>query len=78
MARLEPLRDPEDPELKQIYQQMTESQGFVHNVFATMAHHKDIFLGFLGMVDSVSKMKLDRRLLELAYLKTSMLNQCHY
>lgn len=78
MARLEPLRDPEDPELKQIYQQMIESRGVVSNVLATMAHHKDIFLGFWSFVGVLSKMKLDRRLLELAYLKTSMLNQCHY
>jgi hypothetical protein len=78
MARLEPLRDPQDPELKQIYQQMTESGGAVPNLLATMAHHKDIVLGFWSMVGFVNKMKLDRRLLELAYLKTSMLNQCHY
>jgi hypothetical protein len=78
MARLEPLRDPDDPQLKQIYEQMTAAFGAVPNVLATMAHHKDIFLGFWSFIVTMGKMKLDRRLLELGYLKTSMLNECHY
>ena len=78
MVRLEPLRDPEDPELKQIYAQMKAAFGAVPNVLATMAHHKEIFLGFWSFVGTMGRMRLDRRLLELAYLKTSMLNECHY
>jgi len=78
MARLQPLREPEDPELKQIYQQMTAAFGAVPNALSTMAHHKEIFLGLWGFISAMGKATLDRRLLELAYLKTSMLNECHY
>ncbi len=76
--RLEPLRDPQDPELRQIYEQMKASFGAVPNALSTMAHHKEIFMGLWGFLSAMGKAGLDRRLLELAYLKTSLLNECHY
>jgi alkylhydroperoxidase family enzyme len=79
MARLQPLRNPDDPELRQLYEQMSASLGAVPNVLATMAHHKEIFIGLWGFMTAVNRSAaLDRRLLELAYLKTSLINQCHY
>jgi hypothetical protein len=78
MVRLEPLRDPEDPELKKIYEQMKASFGAVPNALSTMAHHKEVFLGLWSFITAMGKASMDRRLLELAYLKTSMLNECHY
>lgn len=79
MARLQPLRNPEDPELRQLYEQMIGAFGAVPNVLATMAHHKEIFIGLWSFIIAVNRSaKLDRKLLELAYLKTSLINQCHY
>jgi alkylhydroperoxidase family enzyme len=78
MARLEPLRDPQDPELKRIFDQMIASFGAVPNALSTMAHHQEIFVGLWGFISAMGKAGLDRRLLELAYLKTSLMNECHY
>jgi hypothetical protein len=79
MARLQMLRDPEDPELKQLYQEMTTAFGAVPNVLATMANHKEIFIGLWGFITAMNRnATLDRKLLELGYLKTSIINKCHY
>ncbi|HKD68360.1 MAG TPA: hypothetical protein VKB84_16050 [Candidatus Binataceae bacterium] len=79
MARLKLLRDPEDPELQRLYQQMTAAFGAVPNVLATMANHKEIFVGLWGFISAINaSATLDRKLLELGYLKTSLINRCHY
>ena len=78
MARLEPVHDPQDPELKRIFDQMIASFGAVPNALSTMAHHKEIFIGLWSFLGAMGKAGLDRRLLELAYLKTSLMNECHY
>ncbi len=79
MARLQMVRDPEDPELRQVYEQMTAAFGRVPNVLATMANHKEIFIGLWTFITAVNRnATLDRKLLELGYLKTSLINECHY
>lgn len=79
MARLEPISDPKDPRVAEIYDQIKAAFGRIPNVLGTFANHEAIFAGMWGLIRALFvEAALDPRLRELAYLRTSMLNQCHY
>jgi uncharacterized peroxidase-related enzyme len=50
----------------------------VPNVLRAMAHSPELFQGFLALNSALPKTKLDGKLRELAYIKTSELNGCDY
>ncbi len=57
---------------------MEKKLGAVPNVFRAMAHSPELFEGFLALNGALSKTQLDGKLRELAYIKTSELNDCDY
>ena len=79
MARLPVLTDPQDPRVEKIYTQIRQAFGRVPNVLGTFANHGAIFVGIRELIRALfMEAALDPRLRELAYLRTSMLNECHY
>ena len=76
MARIA-LIEPEQasPDVKEIYEQ--KLKGKPGNAQKALAHRPDMLKNFLGFYASVGR-SLDRKLYELIYIRTSMINQCHY
>ena len=78
MPLLEPVGDDTTSEpAKATFEKLHAKLKMVPNIFRTMAHAPEVLdatLTFNGSFQS----GLDPKLRELAYLKTSMLNECHY
>jgi uncharacterized peroxidase-related enzyme len=76
MARIA-LIEPENasPEVKTIYD--TVLRGKPANVQKVLAHRPEMLKTFLGFYPTVGR-SLDRKLYELIYIRTSIINQCHY
>jgi uncharacterized peroxidase-related enzyme len=65
--------------IQPVYDQVAKSAGDMLNMFKAMAHSPYMLQAFLGLNGALGgKMKLDPKLRELAYLKTSDLNECDY
>ena len=81
MSRI-PLVEPEvaSPQVKALYDQI-QSAGFpvfnVMKMFANNAKCLEALVNFMSGIYSPSS-KLTPRLRELAYLRSSQLNSCHY
>jgi uncharacterized peroxidase-related enzyme len=76
MARIALIEaDQASPEVKEIYEQRLK--GKPGNVQKALAQRPDMLKNFLGFYPSVGR-SLDRKLYELIYMRTSMINQCHY
>jgi uncharacterized peroxidase-related enzyme len=73
IALIEPDQAPQ--EVKEIYEQ--KLKGKPGNAQKALAHRPDMLRNFLGFYASVGR-SLDRKLYELIYIRTSMINQCHY
>jgi uncharacterized peroxidase-related enzyme len=65
-------------DVRPILENMEKKVGAVPNVFRAMAHSPALFEGFLALNGALTKTKLDPKLRELAYIKTSELNGCEY
>jgi alkylhydroperoxidase family enzyme len=52
--------------------------GRVLNFHRLVGHSPEALTGFLALSNALRKMQLDRRLRELAYLRTAQLNACQY
>ena len=80
MSRI-PLVEVEDAsdEQRALFSRM-EKLGFsVLNVFKLWAHNPKVAEGFLGIAEALyGSPKLSPRLRELAYLRASQVNSCHY
>ncbi len=80
MSRI-PLVEAEDASDAQraLFARM-ERLGFsVLNVFKLWAHNPQVAEGFLGIAEGLyGSPKLSPRLRELAYLRASQVNSCHY
>jgi len=76
MARIS-LIEPEQaaPEVKEIYD--GKLKGKPGNIQKALAHRPAILGNFLGFYASVGR-SLDRKLFEAVYLRTSLINGCHY
>ncbi len=74
MARIKVV-EPQNasPEVKEIYSKI----GSPINVHKALALRPEILKGFIGFYPTVGK-NLDKRLYELIYIRTSMINGCHY
>ncbi len=64
--------------VRSIFDGMQQKLGVVPNVFRTMAHSPEMLQAFLGLNATLAKTQLDGKLRELAYIKTSQLNDCEY
>jgi uncharacterized peroxidase-related enzyme len=64
--------------IKPVFDGMEKKLGTVPNVFRAMAHSPEMLEAFLALNATLPKTKLDGKLRELAYIKTSELNGCDY
>ncbi len=78
MARISYLeKDTATKEARLILENL-EQKGKILNFHKAMAHSPRAIQTFLDFFSAIIKGKLDPKLRELAYLKTSRLNHCHY
>ena len=75
-----PLAKGEAPaELQKSYEALEAKIGKVPNLFGTVARFPKAMKAFLQFYDAVmNKGKIEARYKELAYLKTSAINDCRY
>lgn len=79
MARVPYLeRDQIPAELQTVYDATQKAIGRIPNLHKVLAHSPKALTGYLGLSAALRHMQLDPKLRELAYLKTSQLNRCHY
>ena len=79
MARV-PLVEYADapPEVRALYEALGNPERTL-NVTKIIANHPDFLAGFVAMLRGLyQRNTLDPRLRELAYLRSSQINQCHY
>ncbi len=78
MPMLDPVGDDTTSQTaKEIFEKLHAKLQMVPNIFRTMAHAPEVLEATLGFNGSFQR-GLDPKLRELAYLKTSLLNECHY
>jgi len=78
MPHIKPLSDEQASEAaKNLFQPLQSALGMVPNIFRTMAHAPDV-LGALLNLNKAIQQELPAKFRELAYLKTSLLNDCGY
>jgi alkylhydroperoxidase family enzyme len=80
MARI-PLVEPEEANAEvRVQYERFQSWGFpILNVFKMFANHPLVLRGFGDIVESLYKSPtISTRYRELAYLRASQLNSCHY
>ena len=64
-------------EARELFGAIEQKLGAVPNIFRTMAHHPPVLQATLAMSEALAA-QLPDKLRELAYLKASLVNQCHY
>ncbi len=78
MPHIEPLSDDQATEAaKSQFETLQSALGMVPNIFRTMAHAPDVLAALLNLNNAIGQ-KLPAKFRELAYLKTSLLNNCRY
>ena len=78
MPHVAPLADAQAPDAsKNLFQQIQSQFGMVPNIFRTMGHAPEVLRATLALEQAITR-DLAPKLRELAYLKTSQLNGCHY
>ncbi len=78
MAFVTPLADTQASEAaKGIFQNLQAKMGKVLNIFRTLGYVPEILQATLAFNQAIQK-ELDPKLRELAYLKTTQVNQCNY
>jgi alkylhydroperoxidase family enzyme len=81
MSRI-PLIEPEEasPEIRALYDQIREAGMPIFNVMKMFANNADCLAALVNFLRGLygQKSKLNPRLRELAYLRASQLNSCHY
>jgi uncharacterized peroxidase-related enzyme len=78
MPHVSPLADAKVPDAsKSLFQQIQSQFGMVPNIFRTMGHAPEVLRGTLALEQAITR-DLAPNLRELAYLKTSEFNGCHY
>ncbi len=80
MARISYLEKTQAPEeVQTIYAQIEKATGRIPNLIKAMAHSPTLLRQIVGYNQAIrNDTQLDPKLRELAYLKTSQLNRCHY
>src|SRR3954452_23572359 len=64
--------------IRPIFEGIERKGNAVPNVLRAMAHSPELLEGFLALNSALPRTKLDGKLRELAYMKTSELNGCAY
>ena len=78
MPVLKPVNDDTTSEpVKATFEKLHAKLKMVPNIFRTMAHAPEVLDATLTFNASFQS-GLDPKLRELAYLKTSLINECHY
>lgn len=78
MPHLAPPADAQAPEgARPILQTLQSKLGMVPNIFRTMGYAPDVLQATLALNQAIQK-DLPPKLRELAYLKTSEINDCNY
>ncbi len=75
-----PLTNEQAPaELHKIYDQLQKDIGRIPNIFGVVARFPAALKTLIQFYDAVmNKGKIDAKYKELAYLKTSIINECEY
>ena len=75
-----PLSKEQAPaELHKIYDQLQNDLGRIPNIFGVVARFPAAFKTLIQFYDAVMNQgKIDAKYKELAYLKTSIINECEY
>ncbi len=71
-------KDDAAEKLRPVFEGMERKLGAIPNMFRAMAHSPELLESFLAMNGALAKVKLDPKLRELAYIRTSELNHCDY
>lgn len=78
MPHVKPLsKDKAPQEAKPVLDAIEENFGKVLNIFGTMAHQPEVLEGATKINDGIRR-DLPEKLRELAYLKSSLTNNCKY
>jgi alkylhydroperoxidase family enzyme len=78
MPALAPLANDQAPDAtKPLFGSIQSAFGMVPNIFRTMGHAPAVLKATLELNQAIHS-DLDPKLRELAYLKTSVENGCHY
>jgi uncharacterized peroxidase-related enzyme len=79
MARIQYVeKDGAEPDQEKILAQVTQKSGKIANIWKLWAHSPLTLELFMPFYKSLMKGSLDGRLRELAYFKTSIINDCAY
>jgi uncharacterized peroxidase-related enzyme len=79
MARLNYVEKQDaSPEQEKILSQLTQKSGKIANIWKLWSHSPHTLEAFMQFYKTLMKGSLDGRLRELAYIKTSLINDCVY
>ena len=79
MARLRYVeKETAGPEQEKILAQLTQKSGKIANIWKLWSHSPQTLETFMAFYKSLMKGALDPKLRELAYLKSSLVNDCNY
>lgn len=71
--------DEAPPEIQRLFRACKKERGFVFNNWKVLAHAPQIMRGFSQFIfAALAPQAVEKRIVELAILKTSLLNQCRY
>ncbi len=77
LKQIEP--DEASPDILRLYRGIEKQRGLIFNNWKLLAHSPHTLRGYSQMVGHVvNPTFLEKRTLELAILKTSLINQCYY
>jgi len=71
-------QDQVAPPIQEVYDSLIREAGRVPNFHKTLAHFPRGLAAYQELRTALRTSRLDPRLRELAYLKTSQVNGCHY
>ena len=79
MARLSYVeKESATPDQEKILAQLTQKNGKIANIWKIWSHSPLTLETFMAFYKSLMKGTLDAKLRELAYMKTSLINDCAY
>ncbi|MFQ5899690.1 MAG: carboxymuconolactone decarboxylase family protein [Candidatus Methylomirabilia bacterium] len=79
MARVPYLeRDAVPRQIQEIYDSLLREAGVIPNFHKVLAHFPQALTAYQALRTALRASRLDPRLRELAYLKTSQVNGCRY
>ena len=79
MARLKYVeKETATPGQEKILSQLTQKSGKIANIWKLWSHSPNTLEAFMPFYKTLMKSSLDGKLRELAYIKTSLINDCAY